>query len=127
MTGMLAADQARELHAVLEAVTDSAAREPFLRLLAVLETSPGAVVLPSDELLSTQAVADHLGISRMTVVRLIDRGVMEAAGAGAHRKVRASEVERYLRERASKRRAAVARLAQDIDADTPADEVIRTR
>ena len=127
MTGMLAADQARQLHAALEAVEDMSAREPFLRLLEVLETSPGAVVLPSDELLRTQAVADHLGVRRMTVVRLIDQGTIEAAGAGTHRKVRASEVDRYLRERTSKRRAALGRLAQDVDFGTPADEVIRTR
>lgn len=127
MTGLLAPDQARRLHAALDAVTDDEAREPFLRLLAVLESSPGAVVLPADELLSTQAVADHLGVSRMTVVRLIDRGVIEAAGAGVHRKVRASEVERYLRDRAARRRAALNGLAEDLPPDLPADEMITTR
>lgn len=127
MTGLVAPDQARRLHAALDAVTDDASREPFLRLLAVLESSPGAVVLPADELLSTQAVADHLGVSRMTVVRLIDRGVIEAASAGTHRKVRASEVERYLRDRAARRRAALNGLAEDLPPDLPADEVIRTR
>lgn len=127
MTGLLAADQARQLQTALDAVGDDAAREAFLRLLEILETSQGAVILPADELLSTQAVADHLGVSRMTVVRLIDRGVIESAGAGSHRKVRASEVDRYLRERASSRRTALASLGQDIDADTPADEVVRTR
>lgn len=127
MTGVLAAEQARHLHDVVDAVSDTAVREPFLRLLEVLETSSGAVVLPADELLSTQAVADHLGVSRMTVVRLIERGVIATAGGGSHRKIRASEVERYLRERALKRRAAVSQLAHDIGDDTPADEVLRTR
>ncbi|WP_203567218.1 helix-turn-helix domain-containing protein [Aestuariimicrobium ganziense] len=127
MSGVLADDAARQLHDALNAVADDAAREPFLRLLEVLETSPEVVILPADALLSTQAVADHLGVSRMTVVRLIDRGILESAGVGVHRKVRASEVERYLVERAAKRRGAIAELAQDIDADTAADEVIRTR
>ena len=81
MTGVLAPDEARQLRAALEGVTDSAVRDAFLRLLAVLEESPAAVVLPADELLSTQAVAEHLGVSRMTVVRLIDQGRLEAAGA----------------------------------------------
>lgn len=36
-----------------------------------------------------------------------------------HRKVTAFEVERYLRERTAKRRAALATLAGDIDADAP--------
>lgn len=82
---------------------------------------------PAEELLSVEAVADHLGVSQMTVVRLIDRGAIVAAGVGVHRKVRASEVERYLLERKGKRHAALATLAGDIDADAPDDEAIRTR
>lgn len=69
-------------------------------------------------------MADQLGVSRMTVVRVIDRGAIDATGWGVHRKVRASEVERYLGERTVKRRAA---LAGDIDANAPIDEVVRTR
>jgi len=126
MSGALAVEQARELREVVERM-DSAAREPFLRLEEVLEESPGAVVLPADELLGTQAVADHLGVSRMTVVRLIDRGRLTAVGGGTHRRVRASEVARYLDERASERNAALASLAGDIDDETPVDEVIQTR
>ena len=127
MTGVLAPDEARQLRAALEGVTDSAVRDAFLRLLAVLEESPAAVVLPADELLSTQAVAEHLGVSRMTVVRLIDQGRLEAAGGGTHRRVRASEVERYLADRKAKRRSALASLAEDIDFDTPSDEVVTAR
>ena len=127
MTGVLAPDEARQLRAALEGVTDSAVRDALLRLLAVLEESPAAVVLPADELLSTQAVAEHLGVSRMTVVRLIDQGRLEAAGGGTHRRVRASEVERYLADRKAKRRSALASLAEDIDFDTPSDEVVTTR
>ena len=80
-----------------------------------------------DELLSVEAVADHLGVSQMIVARLIDRGAIEAAGVGVHRKVRASEIERYLLERKGKRHAALATLAGDIDVDAPVDEVVRTR
>ena len=80
-----------------------------------------------DELLSVEAVADHLGVSQMIVARLIDRGAIEAAGVGVHRKVRASEIERYLLERKGKRHAALATLAGDIDANAPVDEVVRTR
>ncbi len=81
----------------------------------------------AEELLSVEVVADHLGVSQMTVVRLIECGAIEAAGVGVHRKVRASEIERYLLERKGKRHAAVAMLADEIDAHTPADEAIRTR
>lgn len=80
-----------------------------------------------EELLSVEAVSGHLGVSQMTVARLIDRGAIVAAGVGVHRKVRASEIERYLLERKGKRHAALATLAGDIDADAPDDEAIRTR
>lgn len=126
MSGVLAVDQARQLRELLGGVEDAAAREPMLRLVEVLEESSGAVILPAEEVLGTQAVAELLGVSRMTVVRLVDRGVLEAAGAGTHRRVRASEVARYVEERTAKRRAALVALAGDIDADDPADVVIST-
>lgn len=99
------------------------------RSLGVPDMTKGGEVLQgrAEELLSVEAVADDLGVSQMIVARLIDRGAIEATGGGVPRNVRASEVERYLRERTMKRRAALATLAGDIDADVPIDEVVRTR
>ena len=53
MTGLLSVEDARRLHAAVDVLPVKAAREPFFRLLEVLEKSPGAAVLPVDELLST--------------------------------------------------------------------------
>lgn len=135
MTGAIAHDQAQRLRAALDQVLsdsrDSGAsgstREAFLRLIDVLEISPEAVVLPSDKAVSTQKAADFLGVSRMTVVRLIDRGELEADVGGVHRRIAASELERYHEVRSSRRRAALESLALDITEETPPDEVIRTR
>ncbi|MGP9724762.1 helix-turn-helix domain-containing protein [Corynebacterium sp. AOP40-9SA-29] len=93
----------------------------------MLESSGGAVVLPADALLSTQQAAELLGVSRMTVVRLIDRGELTVAGGGVHRRVSAAELERYRRASAGHRRAALVALAQDVTEDTPPDRVIHTR
>lgn len=94
-------------------VSDSA-RDAFLRLVDVLESSAEAVVLPSDSVVSTQQAADLLGVSRMTVVRLIDRGELAAeVGGGVHRRIAASELARYRVAIAARRRVALHGLARD--------------
>jgi excisionase family DNA binding protein len=136
MAGAIAHDQAQRLRAALEGVfqdlrdspdVSDSARDAFLRLVDVLESSPEAVVLPSDMLVSTQQAADFLGVSRMTVVRLIDRGDLAGERGGVHRRVAASELARYQEASAHRRRVALHELAQEIGEDTPPDQVIRTR
>lgn len=135
MTGALAPDQAQRLRAAVEDMFRDAnapdmsgsARDAFFRLVDVLESNPEAVVLPSDAFLSTQQAADLLGVSRMTVVRLIDRGDLAADGGGAHRRITASELDRYRAASARRRRAALHDLAQEIGERTPPDRVINTR
>lgn len=136
MTGPIAHDQAQRLRAALDGVfrdsdgspeVSDSARDAFLRLVDVLESSAEAVVLPSDAFVSTQQAADFLGVSRMTVVRLIDRGELSAEGGGVHRRIRASELARYRAVSTNRRRAALHDLAQEIGAGTPPDQVISTR
>lgn len=136
MTGAIAHDQAQRLRAALDRVlgesgealeASGSTRDAFLRLVDVLESSPEAVVLPSDAMVSTQKAAALLGISRMTVVRLIDRGELAAQGGGIHRRIAASELARYQAVSAARRRAALHGLAQEIGEGTPPDQVISTR
>ena len=136
MTGVLARDEAQRLRSALqEALTASgdrpevadSARAALFRVVEVLESSGGAVVLPADAFMSTQQAAESIGVSRMTVVRLIDRGELVAEGGGVHRRIAATEVDRYLSANATRRRAALRELAEEITADTAPDQVISTR
>lgn len=136
MTGAIAHEQAQRLRAALEGAfrdlegssdVSNSARDAFLRLVDVLESSDEAVVLPSDTLVSTQQAADFLGVSRMTVVRLIDRGELAAEGGGVHRRIAASELARYRAVSTNRRRAALNDLAQEIGEGTPPDQIIITR
>lgn len=136
MTSALAPDQAQRLRAAVEEMfrasnespaLSSSTRDAFLRLVDVLESTPEAVVLPADTILSTQQAADLLGVSRMTVVRLIDRGELTAEGGGVHRRITASELARYRAVSIHQRKAALHQLAEEIGEDTLPDQVISTR
>lgn len=97
------------------------------QLIDILESSPAAVVFPADAVLSTQQAADVLGVSRMTVVRLIDRGELASSGGGVHRRLTAGDVARYRKQRERQRSRAVRELAQDVDEGIPPDRVVSTR
>lgn len=103
------------------------ARAALGRLVDVLESSTDAVVFPADATVTTQQAAELLGVSRMTVVRLVDRGELNAEGGAVHRRIFVSELARYQADSAQRRRTALAKLAHDIDDGTPPDQVIATR
>jgi excisionase family DNA binding protein len=83
------------------------------QLLSDLACGGVVHVLADDRELTTQDVADLLGLSRTFVVRLIDTGKLPAHHAGTHRRVRAADAIAYAQQR-RKRLAAVDAIA---DAD----------
>lgn len=134
--GAIAHEQARQLRSAVDKMfhelSDSSgvpesARNAFLRLVDVLESNSEVIVLPSETFMTTQQAADLLGVSRMTVVRLIDRGELVTEGGGVHRRIAAAELARYRAASAARRRSALQELSQEIDDSTPPDQVIRTR
>lgn len=73
----------------------------------------GRVVLESmPELLTTSAAADVLGVSRPTLVKLIEDGKLTAEKRGTHRRVRWAELSRFRDEREAQRRAAARELLE---------------
>jgi excisionase family DNA binding protein len=133
VSGALAPPTAQHLRAALDEVLHASPEVPavalaaFSRLVDVLETNADAVVFAADATVSAQQAAALLGVSRMTVVRLIDRGELASDGGAVHRRISVSELARYQAESSRRRRSAIAELATDVDHDTPADEVVRTR
>lgn len=136
MMGAIAHEQARQLRSAVDKMfhelsessgVPESARNAFLRLVDVLESNSEVIVLPSETFMTTQQAADLLGVSRMTVVRLIDRGELATEGGGVHRRIAAAELARYRAASAARRRSALHELSQEIDDSTPPDQVIRTR
>ena len=64
-----------------------------------------------EKLLSTQQVADLLGVSRPFVVKLIESGEMPAEKRGTHRRVRASDVASWRARNREKRLQTLRELA----------------
>lgn len=69
-------------------------------------------VLPHNQTLTTQEAADLLGVSRPTVVRILDQGLIPYRQPGRHRRILLRDVLTYIEEQAHRRRAALDELIE---------------
>lgn len=70
----------------------------------------GAIVVALDEHLTTQEAADLLGVSRPTLVKLLDDGAILYTRAGTHRRVALVDVLAYREARSKRQKDAFERL-----------------
>ncbi|WP_244564594.1 helix-turn-helix domain-containing protein [Rhizobium sullae] len=85
--------------------------EVMYRAAELLAEGRPVTVLPDEEMLSTQAAADILNVSRQYLVRLVDTGELPAEKVGSHRRLRAADVAALKTTRDAKRASALDRLA----------------
>lgn len=84
-------------------------------VLEAMAQGQAVTIAPVHQRLTTQEAADLLGISRPTVVKLLEAGEIPFEQPGRHRRVRLADVLAY-RERASvERRAALDRMVELAD------------
>lgn len=69
-------------------------------------------LIPSGHELTTQQAADLLRVSRPSVIRLLEDGVIPFHKVGTHRRMHIEDVLRYRTERAEQRRAALRELTE---------------
>ena len=87
-------------------------------LAAVLQAAADgerALVFRSPNDLTTEQAASVLGVSRPTVVRLIDEGKLPARMVGTHRRVTLSDVAAYRQESTARRREALEEMTQQAE------------
>lgn len=85
-------------------------------------------VAPHDQTLTTQAAADLLGISRPTLVKLLERGEISYTQPGRHRRLRLVDVLSYRQRSHGAAQRALDELVEiSEDADLYRDEVTTTR
>jgi excisionase family DNA binding protein len=90
--------------------------EVYQVLTAVVEAlREGKVitVVPQTQRLTTQEAADFLGISRPTLVKLLDRGKIPFEQPGRHRRILFSDLLSYVRQRREERTAALDRMTEE--------------
>lgn len=92
-----------QVHRVLVQVADAMA------------SGMGVTVAPRNAMLTTQEAAEFLGISRPTLVRIIERGDLEAVKPGRHRYVALEDLIAYQDRAAVQRREALDEMARDAD------------
>ncbi len=110
-----ALDRSSDLVSVSLVIPRSIA-EKLLRLLEAEEGS-GAVVVPVREVYTTTESASMLGVSRASLMKLIDSGKIAAIKVGTHHRVPAEELLAYQRARQVSRARATA-ILNEITAPT---------
>ena len=75
------------------------------------------VLLPEDEVVTTQQAANMLGISRTLLIREIEAGKIPVRLAGSHRRISINDLTAYRTQRDKSRRAALDELFDGIAKD----------
>ncbi|MGL4174794.1 MAG: helix-turn-helix domain-containing protein [Dermatophilaceae bacterium] len=94
-------------------VTLSLPRKSAEKVLALLdaERTTGAVVIPIKELFTTTEAAAMLGLSRPTLMKLVEAGEVDHVMVGTHHRIPARAVADFQRARTSRREKAAEALA----------------
>ena len=95
-------------------------------LLEAIAAGKHVDVTPVAEILTTQEAADLMRVSRPTLVKMLDQGLLAYEQPGVHRRIRRAAVEDFLATRRQRRRAALDALAETHDAEGP-DRPVETR
>ncbi len=82
-----------------------------------LSSGMGVSVAPLSAMLTTQEAADYLGISRPTLVRILERGEIPMEKPGRHRFVRLKDLVEYQERMKVQRRDALGQLVADAEED----------
>lgn len=110
---------------VTVAVSDHA-RAVLTEVLNELAAGSQVEVRPVRSMLTTQQAADLVRVSRPTLVRMLEQGLLPYDQPGVHRRVSRAAVEEFLSSRRERRQEALDVLARTHDPDGP-DAIVRTR
>lgn len=89
--------------------------EALRQVAEALSSGMGVNVAPLSAMLTTQEAAEYLGISRPTLVRILERGEIPMEKPGRHRFVRLKDIVDYQEQMKEKRRAALEQMIADAE------------
>jgi excisionase family DNA binding protein len=96
----------------------------LVQVVEALAAGKAVTVTQQEPQLTTQQVADLLGVSRPTVVRMIESGELSAERNGSRRRVLLSDALAYRERRRQRQYAMLAATAVDIDDEDDHNEMI---
>lgn len=106
----LTIDHAGETH---EFMLAPAVARVLIEVLRQFKNGRAVTLVPVGATLTSQQAADMLNISRPTLTKLVDEGVLPASRLGRHRRLDANVVFEYKRRREAERSAALDELFED--------------
>ena len=101
--------------------------EIYLVLRQVVEAMQrglSVTISPMSRTLTTQQAADLLGVTRVTLVKLLEEKKIPFERIGTHRRVKLSDVLAFRAARKAEQYAALEALSAGTDDETPIDEVL---
>jgi excisionase family DNA binding protein len=95
------------------------AYQVLVKVVESMRAGKAITVAPLDQRLTTQEAADFLGISRPTLVKLLEQGLIayECPSSGRHRRVLLSDVLDYQLRKRQERRAALDQMTAEATED----------
>ena len=85
----------------------------LVKVVEALREGKVITVVPQTQRLTTQEAADFLGVSRPTLVKLLDQGKIPYEQPGRHRRILFSDLLRYMERRREQRTAALDRMTEE--------------
>lgn len=77
-----------------------------------LAANQGVTIAPVSKLMTTQEAADFLGMSRPSLVKIVDSGAIDHTKVGRHRKIRLADLLEYQSRMAKQRAEALDEMVQ---------------
>lgn len=97
----------------------------LIQVADAMDAGMGVTVAPMNALLTTQEAANFLGISRPTLVRILDRGELAMEKPGRHRFVRLADLVEYQERQRNQTRDALEGMVRDAEQDGLYDKTDR--
>ncbi|MEV6256125.1 helix-turn-helix domain-containing protein [Nocardia sp. NPDC051911] len=97
--------------------------EALVQVVTAMQAGKAVTVAPRSMTLTSQQAADLLGVSRPTVIKLIERGELPAERIGSRHRLRLDDVLEYQEARKVRQYEAIAASTVDIDAEDDPDAV----
>ncbi|WP_105567838.1 excisionase family DNA-binding protein [Microbacterium halophytorum] len=94
------------------------------QVVSAMSKGLAVTVSPTTQTLTSQQAADLLGISRPTLIKLLDAGTIPFTRAGTHRRIALNDALEYRAQRRQEQYDAIEELSIDADEATPIDEVL---